>query len=303
MSRRKSSSARKPSIAIIGAGRLGAALGLALFRAGFRIEAVVARRHSQARKARDLIGSRRVVALPASRLADLPQTDLVLIATPDDLIGTIARELAELVPQSARSRTALHTSGALPATSLAPLAERGFQIGAIHPLLSVSDPRTGAAALRGANFCLDGDRAALLVARSLVRALEGRSFSIASRCKPLYHAAAVITAGHTVALFDIAAETLAACGIDRRQGQRALLSLLESTVANLAQSDPVRALTGTIARGDVGTVTRHLEALRAAQLTDALAAYRLLSRRSIDLARRRGVDEASLQRIEKALDE
>ena len=42
---------------------------------------------------------------------------------------------------------------------------------------------------------------------------------------------------------------------------RVLLPLLQSTVNNLARSDPALALTGTFARGDIATVRRHLQAL------------------------------------------
>src|SRR5438445_1791562 len=182
------------------------------------------------------------------------------------------------------SRTVLHTTAALSATILAPLAAVGLHIGSLHPLVSVSDPVSGAANLREASYCLEGDRAALRVARAVVRDLGGQSFSIDSRNKGLYHAAAVMASGHMVALFDIAAEMLVRCGVDQKSARRVLMPLVESTVKNLLSSDPAHALTGTFARGDLATVQRHLEALIANGLFDGLRAYHLLGRRALELA-------------------
>src|SRR5207245_750798 len=106
----------------------------------------------------------------------------------DDVITLIAGRLAAFQKDVSPSRTVLHTSGALSSKILAPLAAVGLHIGSLHPLVSVSDPVSGAANLREAFYCLEGDRAALRVARAVVRDLGGQSFSIDSRNKALYHA-------------------------------------------------------------------------------------------------------------------
>jgi predicted short-subunit dehydrogenase-like oxidoreductase (DUF2520 family) len=134
-----------------------------------------------------------------------------------------------------------------------------------------------------------------------VRALGGRSFSIRTRDKALYHAAAVMTSGHTVALFDLAAELLNRCGLSERRARAALLPLLSSTLENLARHAPARALTGTYARADLSTVKKHLAALRDAKTSEALQAYALLGLRSVELARENGADTATLKQIARAL--
>lgn len=272
------------TVSVIGAGRLGAALARALFLSGYQIEAVVARRVSSARKAAALLGTS-TQALASNQLPSLPKSKIVFISTPDDDILEIATALAEVQGTSARGRTVLHTSGALSSSDvLAPAAATGFHTGSLHPLVSVSDSLSGAEKLVGAFFCVEGDAAARRVAQLIVRDLKGKSFHLESNNKPLYHAAAVMASGHMVALFSIATEMLIHAGLDPKTARRVLLSLLESTVANLCASEPARALTGTFARGDLATVKRHLAALSAKEFTQALAAYKLLGKRSLELA-------------------
>ena len=276
---------RRPTVSVIGAGRLGAALALALTRSGYKVEAVVARGAARAKKAATMLGPS-TRPLSARQLDSLPLSKVLIISTPDDHILETATAVAKLPANLARGRTVLHTSGALSSADvLAPLAAKGFHTGSLHPLVSVSEPLTGADKLIAAFYCVEGDAAASRVARSIVRRLHGSSFHIASKDKPLYHAAAVTASGHMVALFSVATEMLTRAGLNQKTARRVLLSLLESTVANLSSSDAANALTGTFARGDLDTVKRHLKALSGKEFTEALAAYKLLGRRSLELAK------------------
>jgi predicted short-subunit dehydrogenase-like oxidoreductase (DUF2520 family) len=276
----------KPTVAIVGSGRLGTALAKALFDSHYKIEAVVARQIAHSRRAAALLGSP-TLALSEKDLQRLPASRIILITTPDGEIPKTASKIAVLKAPP-RGRTVLHTSGALAASEvLAPLAAAGFATGSLHPLVSISDPRTGSEKLRGAFYCLEGDATANRVARSLVKDLKGHSFHIDSNFKPLYHAAAVMASGHVTALIALATEMLVECGLDEKTARRVLMPLLESTVANLSESDPAQALTGTFARGDLDTVKRHVKALSSKRLSEALAAYRLLGRRSLELAQKR----------------
>lgn len=302
---------KKPAVSIIGAGRLGCALAMALTQHGYRIEAVVARTMRHARRAAKLIGTK-PLALVSTQFDKLPDSDILFITTPDDHIAEIAAELASVIDSRKKSnvkegkgerrgRTALHASGALSSDALQSLRDAGFAIGSMHPLVSVSDSIQGAQSLGSAFFCVEGDAPAVRVARRLVRALRAQSFSISARDKALYHAAAVMASGHTTALFDIAMEMLAHCGLTKSRARQVLLPLLRSTFENLLTNDPAHALTGTFARADTATVRRHLAALRSQQMTEALAAYQLLGKRSLQLAKAAGARPDALQEIEQAL--
>ncbi len=272
---------------------------MALSASHYEIEALVSRKIAHARRAAALVGSA-TIALSEKEMQALPASKIILITTPDGEIQKTAARIAAL-NASPRARTVLHTSGALAASEvLAPLAAAGFATGSLHPVVSISEPRTGAEKLRGAFYCVEGEAAASRVARSIVKDLQGHSFHIDSKSKPLYHAAAVMASGHVTALVALAMEMLVQCGLDEKTARRVLLPLLESTVANLSNSEPATALTGTFARGDLVTVRRHLQALSDMRLTEALAVYRLLGQRSLELAEKR-IDAETRRQILRAL--
>jgi predicted short-subunit dehydrogenase-like oxidoreductase (DUF2520 family) len=298
--RRARRAPRRPTISIIGAGRLGTALALALSGCGYQVEAVVARRKSHARRAAQLVGTQ-PLSLSTVELYKLPPSELLFITTPDDMINETAARIAAETGSMAQGRTALHTSGALSSDELRALQEVGFQTGSMHPLVAVSDARAGAESLRRAFFCIEGGRGAVSAATRIVRDLGARSFYISAEAKALYHAAAVTASGHMVALFDIASEMLTRCGLNEREARAVLMPLVESTLDNLTEHEPSRALTGTFARADVETVRRHLQAIGLEGMSDALAAYRLLGKRSLSLAKKRGADAESLEAILKLL--
>jgi predicted short-subunit dehydrogenase-like oxidoreductase (DUF2520 family) len=288
------------TISIIGAGRLGTALAIALDSRGYDIQAVVARRLNHAQKAARTLSSNSR-ALREGQLGDLPDSNLFLISTPDDAISAVVAQLKVAKENSGRKGTVLHTSGALSSAVLDPLAEPGFHTGSLHPLVSISNPEVGASAFGGAFFCLEGDKTAMRVGKGLVKDLGGRSFSIESSHKALYHAAAVMSSGHVTALFDVAVEMLTKCGLTPDAARRILLPLLESTWKNLTTSDSAGALTGTFARGDEATVEKHLAAMKSANIPDALAAYRLLGERSLKLLAQKGGEPEVIKRISSML--
>ncbi len=306
-------------MSIIGAGRLGTALGLALKGAGYKVEVVATKRASAARRAARAFGPG-TLAITADKLGTMTPSQqarfdrcaLILIATPDDVIASVAKHLAAISqakPLRSRSdknrlighRVVLHTSGALAAEVLKPMRRAGFAAGSLHPLVSISDSQTGAKLLAGAFFSVEGDAAAVRLGKSIVSHLGGESFKIDSGRKALYHAAALTASPHMTALFDIAVDMLGVCGVPPARAQRILLPLVESTLANLKSQDPARALTGTFARNDMATVQAHLAALEAANVPQALNAYVALGQRSVSMAKTRGANPTGLAKISRIL--
>jgi predicted short-subunit dehydrogenase-like oxidoreductase (DUF2520 family) len=177
----------------------------------------------------------------------------------------------------------------------------GFAVGSLHPLLSISDSHSGAKSFKHAFFSIEGDPAALKVARALVRDLAGESFTIDSGRKALYHAAAVMASPHMTALFDVAVEMLGACGLSSTRARKVLLPLLASTVKNLQTQDATEALTGTFKRGDLATVRKHLAAIKGAGLPAALLAYIVLGQRSVSISKRGQSKRIEFDEIAKIL--
>src|SRR6266576_1260027 len=236
-----SSNKNRPSVSIIGAGRLGSALAIALETAGYSIDAVVSRSLVNARRTSKSLGAR-PLPLNENQLTRLPGSDVIIISTPDDAIPVVAGRLANLDFNESKRRVYLHTSGALSSTALNPLSDRGQSIGSLHPLIAVTESKAGARALHGAFWCVEGDTFAIRAARRIVKNLDGQSFSIEADKKPLYHAAAVMVSGHIVALFDIAIGMLVKSGIPAKRAREILLPLIQSNARNLARVDPPRAL-------------------------------------------------------------
>ena len=224
---------------MVGAGRAGSALALALRGAGADVDGPLGRGDLSAAAA---------------------GVDLLVLAVPD---AAIARVAAAIDPVA--GTVVAHLAGSLGLDVLAPHARRA----AIHPLAALPSAAVGAERLAGgAWFALaaDGDP----LAATVVDALDGRSFTVADGDRARYHAAAVIASNHLVALLDQAA-AVAPDGVPLA----AYLDLVRATVEHVAALGPRAALTGPAARGDTATVAGHLDAIPE----DERALYEILSER------------------------
>ena len=287
----------KPSIAVIGVGRLGGALALALSKKDYPVRQFVAHRRGVSKIAALIAPPPAVIT--ADKLGKI-SADIVFITAPDAEIRKIADQLASLLHYRPM---VFHTSGALSSEILQPLKTIGCPTGSLHPLAAISDPVTGAKNFRGVFFCIEGETAAVAAAENIVADLDGHFFSIPTRFKTLYHATAVTASGHLVALFSAAVEMLAACGLSATEARKILLPLVASTVKNLfAAPTPAQALTGTFARADVETLRQHIETLRENAPRGVLEIYLQLGKRSLHLAEEQGADAAKLLEMEKYLD-
>lgn len=233
-------------VRIVGAGRVGGALRLALAASGW-----------------DVVGSLGRADDPTAAARDV---ELVLVTTPDGAIATVAGRIA-VEPGT----VVAHCSGAQTLDVLAPHP----RVGSLHPLLSVSDALTGAERLRsGCAFALDGDP----LLDGLVADLGGRAFRVPAEARAMYHAAAVIASNHLVALFGQVERIAAQAGVP----VDAYVDLARQTLDNVERLGPAAALTGPVARGDWATVCRHLRAIdpseRAAYEALAEQANRLCGR-------------------------
>jgi len=248
----------KKTLAIVGAGRVGRALGRLLRQRGWRIGAVVARSKATARAAAKVIGAGR----PQSSItAGLLETDVILICTPDAAVAAAADELAGVAGRaSLRGKIVLHTSGAVSSSVLAPLARCGAWTGSMHPMQTFG--RRSAPRLEGVIFGLEGDARAVRVAARMAGSLGGIAVRIPAKDKAAYHCAGGFAAQHVLAVMEAGIQMLLRVGFTRRQAFRALENLARQTLENLGAHGPRAAWTGPVARGDFATVARHVRVLR-----------------------------------------
>jgi predicted short-subunit dehydrogenase-like oxidoreductase (DUF2520 family) len=263
---------RKTTITIVGAGRLGQSLAVALSQAGYAMEEIVTRERrssrEQARKLASEIGARSTSATGA-RLS----SKVIWFCVSDREIANAARSLAEVL-RDWKEKIALHSSGALGAAELNLLKRRGAAIASVHPMMtfvSGSQP-----SLRGVPFALEGDISAVRVAEKIVRDLGGESFTLGAKRKPAYHAWGAFASPLLVAALVIAEEVAKLAGVQPTQARRRMMPIIRQTVENYAQLGPAGAFSGPLIRGDVGVVRSHLKVLRRSPA--ALEAYLALAR-------------------------
>jgi predicted short-subunit dehydrogenase-like oxidoreductase (DUF2520 family) len=262
------------TVSIVGAGRVGRALGRRLNELGWRIGVVVTRSVPTARDAVRAIGA----GHPAEELTrQVLASDVTLIAVPDSVIATVAGDLARLGGKEWRGKVVLHTSGALDSSVLAALAEAGAATGSIHPMQTFSGQNVPE--LAGRAFGIDGSTSAVKIARKIIRQLGGVAVRLPGANKAAYHAAGILACGHVLAVIEAATRLLMAQGFTRRQATRALLPMTRQTLDNLERVGPRGAWTGPMTRGDFSTVLRHVDAL-AEFPPEYLEVYEALSRLS-----------------------
>ncbi|HEV2993145.1 MAG TPA: DUF2520 domain-containing protein [Acidimicrobiia bacterium] len=263
--------------ALVGPGRAGRAVAARLVAVGSCCTAVAGRTPTSASAAD---AARRLAAPVTDVAAAGRDAALVVVATPDEAIEAAA---AALAPGLAPGALVVHLAGARGIDALAPLATRrpDVLVGALHPLQTLTGFDDGHA-LVGAWAAVDGPPAV----HALARALGLRPGAVPDAARPAYHAAAVVASNHLVALLGQVERLAASAGVPFD----AFAPLVRASVDHAFAVGPAAALTGPVARGDVATVARHLDALDA----DEQRTYRALA----DAARRlAGRDEPAWETV------
>ena len=272
------------AIAIAGAGAVAQALGQRLHAQGARITALAARGRPRARQAAAFIDA----SVEVVGLAELAgKADRLILAVSDRGIAEVAGLLAG---SGMRASVALHTSGATGLAPMAPLRASGVACGVFHPLQTIATPEQGARSLDAVAFGICGDPAAVEWATELAGQVGGWALPVPEEGLAAYHASAVMTSNAIDALIDAALQVMALAGIDQPTALKALAPLGRTTEANIVDHGPEAALTGPVARGDLGTVRAHLDTLASAPASVA-SLYRAAALHLVDVARRRGLHE------------
>lgn len=265
-------------IGFIGAGNLGKGLALALTAASYRVTAVASRTYASAEELAGVIpGCRAVDRLQG--LAD--QCDLVFLTTPDDAIGRVAGELRWSPGQGV-----VHCSGTGSLDLLLPAARLGAHCGSLHPfqtLSALTTPRQAVERFQGVTFAVEADGWLLGTLQGMAADLGGRNVWINPQDRALYHASGVMSCGYLVALLKAAAAIWESIGFSEEEGIRAVMSMARATLDGIATAGMGGAVTGPMARGDVSTLRKQLEALET-RLPSLVPFYLALSQASLPLA-------------------
>lgn len=258
---------------MVGPGNLGSAMARALHAAGYRVQEIVHRGGMSAKHARALareIGARDVITSEARFNAEI-----AWICVGDSVIAACSAELAKAAKWD--GKIVFHSSGALSSRELKRLKRRGAAVASVHPMMTFV--RNVRPELRGVTYAIEGDAPAVRAARRIARDLGGRAVLIDARRKPMYHAFGAFTSPLIVATIAAAERVARKAGLDQVSARAAIAPILRQTVANYFERGLAGAFSGPLVRGDIETVRRHLEVLRA--LPEARAAYVALARSAI----------------------
>lgn len=282
-------------LGFIGAGTTGTALAIRLSAKGYPVVAVASRSR--------LSAERLAAAVPNCQPYDHKQqvadaAELVFVTTSDDAIAPVVAEV-----QWHPGQGVVHCSGADSLDILEPARKFGAHIGSFHPLQTFAGIAQAIENLPGSTFALEGEGQLLDTLKEMALALGGRWVELKAGDKVLYHAAAVIACNYAVTLVKLATDLWQLFGISPRDSTQALLPLLRGTVQNIESLGLPRCLTGPIARGDLGTITKHLAALEA-RAPELLSIYRELGVQTIPLALGKGnIDTQRAVELQKLLSE
>lgn len=266
-------------LGFIGAGTVGTALAVKLSEKGYPVVAVSSRSRTSATKLAQAINACRAVS---SNQAVADVAELIFITTPDGAIAPVASEIKWCPGQSV-----VHCSGADSTDILEPARKSGAQTGAFHPLQTFASIEQAIANIPGSTFAIEAEEPLLTTLKKLATTLDGQWLQLKAGDKVIYHAAAVIACNYLVTLVKLTTDLWQTFGVPTAQASQALMPLLQGTLNNINNVGIPQCLTGPIARGDIGTIKKHLEAL-VKVAPGVLSTYRELGLQTIPIALAKG---------------
>ena len=262
------------TVAIVGAGNLGAALAVLLKQADYAITAIVIREASKS-----IARARRLAKEVKARLlfdSSAVDSDIVWFCVPDSQIASAAASFARKVQR--KGKIVFHSSGVLTSDELDIFRTQENVVASVHPLMTfVPGSRPS---LTDVAFAIEGDPRAIRVAERIVRDLGGHAFPIRKKHKAAYHAWGAFASPLVTALLVTSEQVANLAGVSGKAARTKAIPILQQTLANYAELGAAAGFSGPIVRGDLQTVRKHLQALR--QRPVAREVYLALARAAVE---------------------
>ncbi len=280
-------------LGFIGAGTVGTALAVRLSSKGYQVAAVSSRSQTSARKLAESVSGCHVFH-NSQGVADA--AELIFITTPDDAIASVASQIRWHPGQSV-----VHCSGAASTDLLESAKKLGAQAGVFHPLQAFASARQAIENILGSTFTLEAEEPLFNTLKDMATALGGQWIELKAGDKVAYHAAAVIASNYLVTLVKLATDLWQTFAIPPHQATQALLPLIRGTIHNIDTVGIPQCLTGPIARGDTGTIKKHLSALQKVAPA-LLSTYKELGLQTIPIALAKGrINQDKAEELEAIL--
>jgi predicted short-subunit dehydrogenase-like oxidoreductase (DUF2520 family) len=292
---KRDSQDKRRRIGFIGAGTVGTALAVRLSQKGYPVVAAYSRSKRSAQRLAELVKG-------CSAYEDVQavanNAELVFITTPDGAIAQVAAKV-----QWRSGQGVIHCSGADSVNILEPARQRGAFVGGFHPLQTFATVQYAIENIPGSTFAIEAEEPLFSSLQDMASALEGSWVRLSAGDKVLYHAAAVIACNYLVTLVKLSTDLWHNFSVDTTRATQALLPLIRGTLNNIENVGIPNCLTGPIARGDLGTIEKHINALKLSA-PDILPAYTELGLQTIPVALAKGkIDEPRAKELETLLKE
>ena len=269
----------KQKLGFIGAGTVGIALAARLDAVGYEVVSVFSRSPESTERLAARVPDC-TVARSYQEVAD--NSDLVFITTPDGAIGNVVTRITW-----SEGKSVIHCSGADSAEVLSPARQEGALTGAFHPLQTFAGVDQAIENIPGSTFAIEAEEPLLTTLKEMATALKCRYIQLEASDKVIYHAAAVMACNYLVTLIKESTDLWKTFDIPTDQATQALLPLIQGTIHNIETVGIPDCLTGPIARGDIGTIRKHIEALEKAS-PDVLRTYLELGLKTVPIALAKG---------------
>ena len=272
---------KKDTIAILGSGKVGTAVGFLLLSSGYEIVAIASRSDESIKR-----GVEYTRAKPFRSLSQAAATaECIIISTSDDAIASVCEKITKDGAVSPGKKV-IHMSGAGGLDLLESARKSGAHVASIHPIQSFADVTGAIENIPGTTFGITAQEEIKNWSVRIVKDLGGVPFFVSEKDKPLYHAAACMASNYLVTLMNMVVEVYMALGLKHDEAMKAFWPLVRGTIKNIENRGTVQSLTGPISRGDIGTVEKHLQAFQT-KLPEFLNLYRELGIFTVDIGHRK----------------
>ena len=272
---------KKDTIAILGSGKVGTAVGFLLLSSGYEIVAIASRSDESIKR-----GVEYTRAKPFRSLSQAAtMAECIIISTSDDAIASVCEKITKDGAVSPGKKV-IHMSGAGGLDLLESARKSGAHVASIHPIQSFADVTGAIENIPGTTFGITAQEEIKNWSVRIVKDLGGVPFFVSEKDKPLYHAAACMASNYLVTLMNMVVEVYMALGLKHDEAMKAFWPLVRGTIKNIENRGTVQSLTGPISRGDIGTVEKHLQAFQT-KLPEFLNLYRELGIFTVDIGHRK----------------
>lgn len=275
------------NIGFIGAGKVGTSFGRYLKINGFNVIGYYSKTYESAIKAANFTKTKAF-----KKLHDFTEnSEIIFITTNDDNIKSVCDKLVQgkLICDK---HIIVHMSGASSSLILLEAQKLGAHVYSMHPIQSFADVNKAVKDLKNTFFSIEGDEENIHILEDMLKKLGNRYFRLKPEDKSLYHASACIISNYLVTLINIGLETFEKFGVGKEDAFKAIYPLINSTINNIGNLGPEKALTGPIARGDINTIKNHLDSISKLS-NDLFNFYSCLGLKTVDLAEKNKLKDKS----------